>query len=382
MSIYSFENQAEIEFKAKFKFQPLSSSWVAIHPEPKGIIQFIGGALFGSFPTIFYHHFLNKLFQSGYTIIAFPFRFTFNHWSVSLQLLREQYVLRQEIIKKVINLNYNPQIYLEDKNYQWIGHSLGCKYIILLELLSGFEEANTNSFDWEIVWQKIKPNLPDIDGQETKKIVQQLENIKDRVKDIYDKWLTIRKEIENLVERSVDLKGLFIRSQPSLLVAPDISDTGSAIPIRQVADFLDLLELGAKPTRKQTQLLIENSSLFSITAILSFEKDMIAGNRQNSTGDSDAAWLINTLQLGTHRTFEIKNAFHLEPHWHQVGKLVIDFPGVLVVWSNGLTFAPLIPFSKPARAFFNEVRKPIIKTLTVRALLEQKVLQLLENLKY
>ena len=31
------------------KFQPIAHSWVALHPEPKGIIQFIGGAFFGRF---------------------------------------------------------------------------------------------------------------------------------------------------------------------------------------------------------------------------------------------------------------------------------------------------------------------------------------------
>ncbi|HEY9709264.1 MAG TPA: DUF1350 family protein, partial [Oculatellaceae cyanobacterium] len=65
-----------------FKFIPLSSSWVAIHPKPKGVIQFIGGAFFGSLPTLFYRHFLSKLFANGYTIIALPFRFSFEHWSI------------------------------------------------------------------------------------------------------------------------------------------------------------------------------------------------------------------------------------------------------------------------------------------------------------
>jgi hypothetical protein len=381
MSIYSFDNQDPIQFEANFKFFPLSFSWVAIHPKPKGIIQFIGGALFGSFPTIFYDYLFRKLFAEGYTIIAFPFRFTFDHWSVSLQFLREQYVLRQEIIKKVINLKYDPQIYLEDKNYHWFGHSLGCKYILLLELLSGFEESNIDGLTWEEIWQQIKPNLPKSDDKEVKKIARQLENIKDKVKNIFDEWLKIKKEIEKLVEHGVDLRGLFIRNEPSLLIAPDISDTDSAIPIRQVADLLDRLGWGARPTKKQTQLLIENSPLFSLMAILSFGKDMIAGNQQNSTGDSDVAWLVKTLIERLKEAIELENTYHLEPHGQQVGKYVVDFPGSIIVWSTGLAFAPLIPFSQPAKAFFNEVRKPIIKTLSARAILEQKVLELLQRLK-
>jgi hypothetical protein len=37
-----------------FKFQPVSFSWVAVHPQPKGVVQFIGGTFFGSLPTLFY----------------------------------------------------------------------------------------------------------------------------------------------------------------------------------------------------------------------------------------------------------------------------------------------------------------------------------------
>jgi hypothetical protein len=62
------------------KFQPISRSWVAIHPQPKGVIQFIGGAFFGTFvPTFFYRGLLSFLYNQGYTIIVLPFSFTFNH---------------------------------------------------------------------------------------------------------------------------------------------------------------------------------------------------------------------------------------------------------------------------------------------------------------
>jgi hypothetical protein len=47
--------------ETKIRFQPLSFSWVAIHPNPKGVVQFIGGAFFGTFPTVFYRYFLAGL---------------------------------------------------------------------------------------------------------------------------------------------------------------------------------------------------------------------------------------------------------------------------------------------------------------------------------
>jgi hypothetical protein len=57
---------------------------------------------------------LNKVFDAGYTIISLPFRFTFNHWSVTISLVKEQYVIRREIVKEVRNLGYDYNVYLKD----------------------------------------------------------------------------------------------------------------------------------------------------------------------------------------------------------------------------------------------------------------------------
>ena len=377
----SSEPDAQTKLEPNFKFTPLSFSWVAIHPKPKGVIQFIGGALFGSFPTVFYHYFLKKLYKAGYTIIVLPFRFTFDHWSVSLQLLREHYVLRQALIEQVINLGYDPEVYLKDANYRWVGHSLGCKYIMLLELLSGFELPQTEELiQFNSLWETIKPNLPDSNEEQVVKVESQIEKLKDKVENIYNEWLKIKQNIEALVGHDVDLTGLFLRDESSLLIAPDISDTDSAIPIETVAKLADRLGIGVKPTKRQTQILIQNSGLFSLTSILAFGKDMIAGNLDNSIGDSDVAWLVKNLKsrLGDDKVKELKNAYHLEPHGRQVDRYVFDFPGAIIVWITGLSFAPLIPFSKPAKAFFNEVRKPIVKTVPKREILEDAAINLLK----
>lgn len=378
MSSHSDSSQDQIELELQFRFVPLSFSWVAIHPKPKGIIQFIGGALFGTFPTIFYHYFFKKLYEAGYTIIVFPFRFTFDHWSVSLELLREQYVLRYLIIQRVIELQYDPKIYLYDANYRWVGHSLGCKYILLLELLSGFEESNFTNFSWSEIWSQIKPSLPDSHENKVRIVSQQLEKLESKIKNIYHEWLKIKQAITFLVGQSIDLEGLFIRNEPSLLIAPDISDTNSAIPLTLIAKLIDKLGRGAKPTKEQTQLLIENSSLFSLMAIISFEKDLIAGNLENSTNESDVAWLVDNLKARL-RGVEQLEFYHLEPHGRQINKYIVDLPGSIIVWLTGLTFVPLIPFSKPAKAFFNEVRKPIIRTFSQRAILEKTVIELLSS---
>jgi hypothetical protein len=60
-------------------FQPVSFSWLALHPQPQGVIQFIGGAFFGSLPTLSYRDLLHRLYDAGYTVVAIPFRFSFRH---------------------------------------------------------------------------------------------------------------------------------------------------------------------------------------------------------------------------------------------------------------------------------------------------------------
>lgn len=276
-----------------FKFQPLSYSWVAIHPNPKGVVQFIGGAFFGSFPTVFYRYFLKILFEEGYTIVALPFRFSFRYWFITISLLREQGVLAEEISKIAKKLNYQYDIYKDRDKYFWIGHSLGCKYITLLEFFSGEK--------WSTILQECV--------QDSKNQFQQIE---DSIQDI------------PFEQRS-------IKGQPSLLIAPDISDTQSAIPqpLAFIARFLDKIGLGVLPTRKQTQCFVEKSLLFNLTALISFDKDTIAGSKTDFNKDfetqknSDVLWLIEQLK---DRKFPILHqeipGKHLEAVGIQVGNYI------------------------------------------------------------
>lgn len=278
--------------KEEFKFQPLSFSWVAIHPNPKGVVQFIGGAFFGTFPTLFYRYFLRKVFDEGYTIIALPFRFTFRHWPIAISLLREQAVLRKEITALAQKLGYQHEIYQDKTNYFWIGHSLGCKYLALLEVLG----------DLKVV-EECVPNSK-----------SQYQQIEDGLQDIP---LNLRT----------------IKGQPSLLIAPDISDTESAIPqpFTFIAHLLDKVGLGVLPTRKQTQCFIEGSVLFNLTGMISFDKDTVAGSEKDINKSpqqrekSDVLWLI--LQLKD-RKFPILHkeipGKHLEPVGIQLGNYVVD----------------------------------------------------------
>lgn len=272
-----------------FKFIPLSSSWVAIHPQPRGVIQFIGGAFFGSFPTVFYRHFLSELFANGYTIIALPFRFSFEHWSIAIGLLKEQSILGQAIPKEARKLGYDDSIYGDTSKYFWVGHSLGCKYLALLEFLS--------EDDW-----------------------------RDKLRECADS-----REVER-VERDFDRINpgkTSILSQPSLLIAPDISNTESAIPIPALARLIDRLGLGVKPRRKQTQCFIKLSDLFNLTAMISFSQDTVAGSLTDITKspeiqeNSDVLWFAQQLQDKGLINKELPGK-HLEPVGIRVGNYIVD----------------------------------------------------------
>jgi hypothetical protein len=195
-------------------FQAISRSWVAPHPTPQGVVEFLGGAFFGTFPRLAYSHFLRSLYEAGYTVITLPFPFGFDHGAIAENLLIE----RDRVLQQL------------DPSHQeiprfWIGHSLGCKYILLLEAA-----------------QKI--------------------------------W-----------------------NQPSLLIAPDISDTQDAVPIPGLGQFLDRIHRGVRPNRRDTQRLLQEKKdgLFNLTALIAFEEDRVAGQSQDSPEASDVAWFVQTL---------------------------------------------------------------------------------------
>lgn len=275
----------------QFKFQPVSFSWVAVHPQPKGVVQFMGGSFFGSLPTLFYRYFLQQLFEEGYTVVALPFRFSFRHWPIALGLLKEQEILRTELTKIAQKLGYESEIYQELSSYFWVGHSLGCKYIALLEFLSD-----------------------------------------DRYPNIVDKFYDRpdSEQIQSLIQ-NLDIKRPSIINQPSLLIAPDISNTESAIPVRSLAQLLDKFGLGVLPTREQTQGFIASSSLFNLTAIISFERDEIAGctNDLNKSPEqqklSDVLWLLEQLNHNKLPLLsqEIEGK-HLEPIGIKISNYIVD----------------------------------------------------------
>lgn len=208
---------------ARIPYQKVSESWVAVNPAPAspGVVEFYGGYGFGHVPLASYGWLLDAVYAAGYSLIVVPYASGFDHWRTAGRLLRE----REAVLRDVPELRGLPQ--------WWLGHSLGCKLILLLDAATS--EAN-----------EYQP--PDGAGA--------------------------------AAEAFRGLRG--VRDDRVVLMAPDISGTSAAIPVRWLAWLLDLLGLGVRPSPAKTYALLERSGVFRRAGLLAFAGDTIAGTRESS----------------------------------------------------------------------------------------------------
>ncbi|MDZ8184007.1 MAG: DUF1350 family protein [Nostoc sp. ChiSLP02] len=293
----------------KLRFKPVSHSWVALHPQPKGVIQFIAGAFFGTFfPMFFYRYLLQSLYEQGYTIVILPFNFTFNHYVEAGFLMREQYEILPELVRMATVEGYDYEAYLDDKNFSWIGHSLGCKYISLLE---GFTALPEKTEDRELFIRKLLAYTSD--KSQIESVIADINTLVDELK---LKIAEVQKLIRIYVGREVKINSIFIKGQVSILFAPAITNTASAIRPQFLADFIDKLGFGVKPTIEETQNLIKDSNLFNIMGLVRFQSDNIA----KSTTD----WFVNIFKKPPQKFLETLAGGHLKPLGIQTGNKVLN----------------------------------------------------------
>ncbi|WP_353929415.1 DUF1350 family protein [Okeanomitos corallinicola TIOX110] len=323
--------------KSKMKFKPISHSWVALHPKPEGVIQFVGGAFFGTFwPMLFYRSLLQRLFNDGYTIVILPFNFTFDHYAEAGFLIREQYEIMPELVRRSIFAGYDYKTYLDDQNFSWLGHSIGCKYIALLEGFSALPEIgkpsdpdychnieklrhfidcivrSANTTESEIkIRSKVESILTDllilinnleIKRQEAKKLIQ---------------YYISGEENFNQLQDSIKISSIFIKNQPSLLLAPVNTGLDSAIP-QPLASIIIGLGFNVKPTPKETYALIKKGDLFNIMGLTSFKTDKLAL--------SSVQWLENKFKKPPEGFNEDLKGGHLRPLGIRLGNFAINFP--------------------------------------------------------
>ncbi|MEA5516166.1 DUF1350 family protein [Nodularia sp. UHCC 0506] len=321
--------------KSKMKFQPVSHSWVALHPQPKGVIQFIGGAFFGTFvPMLFYRYLLKTLFEQQYTIIILPFNFTFNHYEEAGFLIREQYEIIPEIVRRSKFLGYNYQTYLNDTNFSWIGHSIGCKYISLLEGFTALptEPEELEKFIRQLVLETSNTSNQQKNEHKIKSIFTDLELLINDIQQKREKTIQLVKyylnqDIDSQILVSdapkVTIKSIFIKGQASILLAPVNTGLESAIKPKFLAELIKKIGFDVKPTPKETYALIKDSNLFNLMAILRWKSDNIA------RGTCD--WFINTLRKPPQDFWQELPGGHLRPLGIQIGNFVINFPDTLSI---------------------------------------------------
>lgn len=246
MSIY-FDYEPE----ADYRFIPVNKGHVAIHPQPQGVIQFLGGFFFGGwFPQWWHKNLLRPLFENKYTIIINPFANSPDHWSQAIKLI----VFQQSILAEVAAIakqksGYDYRIYelsptSKDTNYFWLGHSLGCKYIALLELLTDLED------------KPVEQALQDTFGAEEAKQIK-----------------------ADLDRNEIDLRKVSLKNQPSILMAPVIND------LPPIARFLGL---EISPSKESTlKFIVEatqgDRNLFNLLSVISFEINNVEDNLAKET---------------------------------------------------------------------------------------------------
>ncbi|MBD2498458.1 DUF1350 family protein [Nostoc sp. FACHB-280] len=346
----------------KLRFKPVSFSWVALHPQPKGVIQFIGGAFFGTFgPMFFYRYLLECLYQQGYTIILLPFNFTFDHYREAGFLIREQYKLIPELVRMAEVAGYDYKIYLDDSNFSWIGHSIGCKYIALLEAFSALpkEPEKIEAFVWKIVKETSGNLSPEKQAKKVKSIVndlvtliRDLEKQRKKAKELTSYYVNqdLDQNQTDFDSSNVKINSIFIKSQASLLLAPVNTGLDSAIKPKALADFIISLGFNVKPTPEETEALIKNSNLFNLLGLVYFPLDNI--------GKSTREWFFNDLQKPPESLREKLKGGHLRPLGIRIGDLVFNFP-------DTFSLPPIEAVNKRNAEF----ETPVLKLL---AALEQK----------
>ncbi|MEM8675531.1 MAG: DUF1350 family protein [Cyanobacteria bacterium P01_G01_bin.67] len=284
-----------LESDSGLVFTYLYSNWVLINPKPKGVVYFIGGAGFGSFPTIFYRYILGRIFEAGYTVVALPFKFTLNHWSVAISLVEDAKPLREAIAAEAqrrnsipggetyedLNLYSNPERFRQGE-YFWLGHSLGCKYVALLELLGNLERLEQ---------------------------LCQRENIDDRVAEFLGDCQENPREIKLIqaaLQRVKDPRYVSLENQGSILMAPVITGIEGAIPIKFLAELVKPL-FDARPSKSETECLIKKDNLFHFTSIIKFEDDTVEAKADTIN------FLLQNLPQNPPTLFEEFPGQHLAP---------------------------------------------------------------------
>jgi Protein of unknown function (DUF1350) len=121
------------------KVVALSHGFVSIHPNPEGIVHFIGGYFFGTGVQCWYRSLLEQL-QQRFTVHSYSDSFAeLSHWKIASDLLEQIEQVKLEGIRAGKQMGFQTEVYSEPSKHCLVGHSLGCECIVLIRFL-GFEK--------------------------------------------------------------------------------------------------------------------------------------------------------------------------------------------------------------------------------------------------
>jgi hypothetical protein len=294
-------------------------SRVYLHPEPHKIIHFIGGFGFGSCPNLFYHQLAQKLANKGYSVVLHPFPFNpfaADHWSLALSLYKRLKILQLKELPKITS----DTSFLQASNHVWLGHSLGCKLIELLEILTLEEPARTQALRSILSASEVDSILAKIDqlSNELGDVATALMN--DPKPSAMDSPSTVktrseavlpgpaREQLESLLKRRTDRVPLsFIKDQASILMAPQISGA-----VRLPLSSVTIYNADVEPSWEESCYLVRSqTTIFQLTGLVKFISDGIASD--------DVLFLQKVLEernVNAHATngfFRELPGFHLAP---------------------------------------------------------------------
>ncbi len=121
------------------KLVALPHGFVSLHPEPEGIVHFIGGYFFGTGVSCWYGSLLERL-QQRFTVHSYSYSFAqLSHWKIASDLLEQIEQVKIEATRISKQEGFNPEIYEDPSKHCLVGHSLGCECISLIRFL-GFQK--------------------------------------------------------------------------------------------------------------------------------------------------------------------------------------------------------------------------------------------------
>ncbi len=228
------------------RFIPCIHGWAALHPHPQGVVQFVGTSRWGGWPALAYRHFLQQLYAAGYTVVVLLLPTSRCGWFTALELFQEQYEQRVALVEAALKRGYDPAVYLQEQCYAWVGHGVGCRPVVMLEIL--------------------KDALTERCHQELKAVVT--EPVRYR---LVQRLRALERRIYELTAISVSYTRPRRVDTAAVLLAPVMGDLEIPLPWRRL-----VRRLQSAPAAEQIHQLVAASPRFSRTAVVQFDRDRTA----------------------------------------------------------------------------------------------------------